>query len=684
MFLVEFVRTGVRFSPPPPIRDIMKIKLITTILLLSLLFPNIKKTVEIRYNNIDELIQLSHLNIELDHHRTSELIHAYANESEINLLTSLGYEVYEIPNHAHLYYKELKEETRDSDDPMRSYHDYNELTAFMSDIAASYPSITNLFSIGQSVQGRELWVMEISSNPGVNEVEPEFKYIANMHGDETPGREFSLYLIEWLCENYGELDRATDLVDNTAIFIMPSMNPDGFESGSRYNANGVDLNRDFPDQFEDPNNTVNGRQPETRAVMEWSFEHNFVLSANMHSGALVANYPYDGPTSGSYSACPDDDVFVSLALDYSTNHPFMFNSSQFDDGITNGSEWYAIDGGMQDWNYVWEEDFDITLEQNDVKWPNESLLPGLWEDHKESMISYIEKVHTGLRGIITDSNNNPIPAEIIIDGINHVITNDDQNGDYYRLLTPGNYTVSFTSLGYETYTTTINIANQTPTVLDVQLNVNSNLASGTLEDFESGGFNTIPWEVSGDSYWIIDDDQAAEGMYSAKSGVIGSNQFTQLSVSMEINEPGSISFYKKISCESTGSISGNYYDYLSFYIDGIEQDKWAGEIDWSSTSFDVSSGEHTFTWKYSKDGGVVEGQDAVWIDFIVFPNTTSNLAGDANFDGQVNILDVVIVINAILYQELYEEILSVSDLNSDGELNVVDIVLLVNLILENG
>ena len=73
---------------------------------------------------------------------------------------------------------------------------------------------------------------------------------------------------------------------------MPTMNPDGFELGQRYNANNIDLNRDFPDQFYDPSNTLSGRQPETRAVMEWTWSHNFVLSANMHSGALVVNYPY--------------------------------------------------------------------------------------------------------------------------------------------------------------------------------------------------------------------------------------------------------------------------------------------------------------------------------------------------------------------------------------------------------
>ena len=68
-------------------------------------------------------------------------------------------------------------------------------------------------------------------------------------------------------------------------------------------------------------------------------------------------------------------------------------------------------------------------------------------------------------------------------------------------------------------------------------------------------------------------------------------------------------------------------------------------------------------------------------NFIIFPNTLANLAGDTNFDGEINILDVVILISAILYQEFDDAVFNVSDLNGDGELNVVDIVLLVNLIL---
>lgn len=71
------------------------------------------------------------------------------------------------------------------------------------------------------------------------------------------------------------------------------MNPDGFEELIRSNANGVDLNRNFPDQFIDPIDSTDGREPETVAVMEWIRSKHFTLSASFHGGGLVANYPYD-------------------------------------------------------------------------------------------------------------------------------------------------------------------------------------------------------------------------------------------------------------------------------------------------------------------------------------------------------------------------------------------------------
>lgn len=68
----------------------------------------------------------------------------------------------------------------------------------------------------------------------------------------------------------------------------------GFEG--RVNANGADLNRDFPDQFDIEKtyrNIFDGRQNETVAVMTWIVSNPFVLSGNLHGGAVVASYPFD-------------------------------------------------------------------------------------------------------------------------------------------------------------------------------------------------------------------------------------------------------------------------------------------------------------------------------------------------------------------------------------------------------
>src|SRR4029078_8803520 len=92
------------------------------------------------------------------------------------------------------------------------------------------------------------------------------------------------------------------------------MNPDGTELHQRYNARGFDLNRNFPDQYHDPVDSTAGRQLETALVMSWGYAHSVNLSANMHGGSLVANYPYDGTASGSsvYNLCPDARPFGSL------------------------------------------------------------------------------------------------------------------------------------------------------------------------------------------------------------------------------------------------------------------------------------------------------------------------------------------------------------------------------------
>lgn len=144
--------------------------------------------------------------------------------------------------------------TLTSDNLDFKHHNYEQMKDYISKIQENCPDITRLYSIGKSVNNRELLVLEMSDNPGKHEdLEPNFKYVGNMHGNEVVGREVLLYLLDYMCQEYKKgTKEVTDLVNNVRMHIMPSMNPDGYEMSKppdcnttigRPNGHGKDLNR---------------------------------------------------------------------------------------------------------------------------------------------------------------------------------------------------------------------------------------------------------------------------------------------------------------------------------------------------------------------------------------------------------------------------------------------------------
>lgn len=347
------------------------------------------------------------------------------------------------------------------------------------------------------MEDRDLWVLEITAKPGRHTPGiPEFKYVANMHGDEVVGKEMLLLLTKYMCEKYLDDDRITRLVNGTRMHFLYSMNPDGYEMASKYqqkhqqnfgklkmkdspgrlNANGVDLNRNFPDQYgTDQLNRIN--EPEVKAVMNWTKSIPFVLSANLHGGSLVANYPYDDSPEDyantnsnvkilesrqrnsaiQHKKNPTDDheLFQHLATVYSKAHPTMhfgnpcveFQDEHFPGGITNGAEWYSVTGGMQDWNYVRAQVMEITIEMGCDKFPNASQLLSLWNDHREPMILFIEQIHHNVHGFVRSSIGTLIPRAAIIFDHSHHTVYSTQYGDYFRLSLPGRHNITIVADG---------------------------------------------------------------------------------------------------------------------------------------------------------------------------------------------------------------------------------------------
>ena len=127
----------------------------------------------------------------------------------------------------------------------------------------------------------------------------------------------------------------------------------------------------------------------------------------------------------------------------------------FADGITNGAEWYEVFGGMQDWNYMHSNCFEITLELGCHKFPNEINLPNYWNDNKKPLLAYIQEVHKGIKGFVFDNKGKPVNnATIKVEGIAHNVTSYTE-GDYWRLLIAGTYNVTALKNGYKPQTKTV-------------------------------------------------------------------------------------------------------------------------------------------------------------------------------------------------------------------------------------
>ncbi|KAK9751479.1 Zinc carboxypeptidase [Popillia japonica] len=396
------------------------------------------------------------------------------------------------------------------------HHDNKQLIQILENVHDTCPNITRIYTLSEtSVRGVPLWVIEFSTRPGHHEIlKPEFKYIANMHGNEVVGRELLLRLAVYLCEAYLNGDKEIrSLISMTRIHLMPSMNPDGWQLATdtggrdylvgRPNNNSVDLNRNFPNldriMFSNELNHINYNhhllksvnslskplQPETKAVIRLIMAIPFVLSANIHGGDLVANYPYDESRSGAaqdeYSTSPDDETFRHLALAYSTYHADMANpkrrgcgdsmSDKFpkQGGITNGAQWYNLQGGMQDFNYLSSNDFEITLELGCEKYPDASVLPIEWKRNKNALIHFMWQTHIGIKGIVYNIktkiplSNALIHVRNITGGINRDIKHDItsvHDGDYFRLLTPGQYKVTAIHKGFYPRSRTVIVTNE--------------------------------------------------------------------------------------------------------------------------------------------------------------------------------------------------------------------------------
>lgn len=450
----------------------------------SLFFGNKEVYFSFQIFDRDEIQVLTKI-ISIDNVKGKD-VYAYANKKEFGNFLDLGYKYTILPHPGTL----LKKSDLHMGGKMKIptygfiwnfYPTYQQYVLDMQGYAVNYPSICRLDTLGYSVDGRLLLAVKLSDSVNVNRGKPEFFYSSTIHGDEPVGYVLMLHLIDSLVNGYGSVTRITNLLNNYQIYISPLANPDGTYAGgdntvwgaTRYNANGVDLNRNFPDPQAGQHPDGNDWQPETMAFMHYDSIHHFVMSANFHTGDELVNYPWD--TWAKLHA--DDAWFQFVSHEYADTvhlNSYPGYMTEYNDGITDGYAWYQVTGGRQDYTTYFHYGREVTIELSYIKTlPADSLLT-YWGFNKRSFLNYIEECSYGINGQVTDTLSGvPLNAKVMI--INHDIDNSFQysnllTGWYYRPINQGTWALTFSCNGYYTKTIGgINVVDRTTTKLNAKL-----------------------------------------------------------------------------------------------------------------------------------------------------------------------------------------------------------------------
>ncbi len=393
-----------------------------------------------------------------------DTVFAYANAKGFSQFVKAGIPyVVLMPPSLRLFRERLQPASFKRAQTWDSYPSYEQYIGMMYDFQKNYPGLCKIISIGKTTKGRELLFAHIGHLDNTADTLPQCMYTSTMHGDETTGYILMLRLIDYLLKNYGTDKKVTNLIDSTDIWINPLANPDGtYAAGNssvygatRFNANHIDLNRNYPDPGAGQHPDGNAWQPETKAFMHFADSMHFVLSCNLHTGSEVANYPWD--TWKTRTA--DDAWWQKVCRQYvDTVHAYARAGYMTDlqNGITDGYDWYSITGGRQDYMNYFRHDREFTLELSHNKMPDPETLPDYWKYNYRSFLNYFRQVWFGLTGRVTDSlTGKPLKAEIFTvnyDKDHSQVYSDSVTGRFFRPLLPGKYDFLFSAPGYHTQT----------------------------------------------------------------------------------------------------------------------------------------------------------------------------------------------------------------------------------------
>jgi len=256
---------------------------------------------------------------------------------------------------------------------MGGFYTYTQVLAKLDTLAAHYPTLISAkqaISATNTIEGRPIYWVRISNNPNITQTKPRVFFNALTHAREPMGMQQQIFFMMWLLENYATNTDIQLLVNNTEMYFVPCVNPDGYHYNETTNPSGggmwrknrrnngdgtygVDLNRNFTYEWgwdntgSSPNGTDDtyrgasqGSEAETQNIMAFSSLYNFDLAINFHcyGNDLIYSWNYINAIT------PDNNTFIAYTHLLSGDIPFVCgNASQ-----TVG---YTSNGDVGDWEY---------------------------------------------------------------------------------------------------------------------------------------------------------------------------------------------------------------------------------------------------------------------------------------------------------------------------------------------
>lgn len=349
--------------------------------------------------------------------------------------------------------------------PDQEFKSPEEIEDFVNAIHSRYPDITEVSSIGKTLEGRDILAIKISDNPRVDDKEPVLLVNAMHHAREVMTPEITTDMIEYLVSNYGQKPEVTNWVDQTEIWVVPMFNMDGnnkmWTEDSMWRKNtrdghGVDLNRNYPQGWNTCNGSssnVNsssyrgaapGSEPETQAMMNLVAQIKPVFNISYHSYSEIVIYPFGCRPlkTPAEEAVESIGAELARAIDYKP-----------------GTAWellYNADGGDIDWMYVEHQVLPYVIEVNSTfqgfhpnykKWRDKTVLR-----NRPGWMHLLNKLQgPSLQGVVNREEYQQIKISKAGAAKVSQVYKINPDGSYYVMLKAGSYDVTFEGKNNKTF-----------------------------------------------------------------------------------------------------------------------------------------------------------------------------------------------------------------------------------------